>query len=171
MTQSAVLKALEVARDREKGGNRFYLEAAQKTSDVKGKHMFEWLAKEELKHLQWLEQQNQALLQGKPWQKVAGLGEPVIRSSDFPDVAEVSGHVKPETGELEALRLGIQAEKESIAMYAKASEETLDADGKAMFSRLVQEEQAHLDLLQDEYEWLRKSGQYFTLHRFQLPSR
>lgn len=171
MSQADALKALEMAMERERGGNKFYLEAADKTADAKGKRMFQWLAKEEMKHLKWVEQQKQALLQGKPWQKVSGLDEPLIKKTDFPEPAEPTGPVKPDTGELEALRMGIKAEQDSIALYTGAGKETADAEAKAMFSRLVQEEQTHLDILEEEYDWLRQSGAYFTLHRFQLPGR
>ena len=171
MSQASALQALDMAMEREKGGNRFYLEAADKTADSKGKRMFQWLAKEELKHLQWVEQQRQALIQGKKWQKVTGLDEPLIKKSDFPQPAESAGTVKPNTGELEALSLGIKAEKDSIALYTKAGQDTVDAEGKAMFTRLVQEEKVHLDILEEEYEWLRQSSGYFTLHRFQLPGK
>ena len=171
MSQADALKALEMAMERERGGNKFYLEAADKTADAKGKRMFQWLAKEEMKHLKWVEQQRQALSQGKPWQKVSGLDELLIKKSDFPEPAESAGPVKPNTSELEALRLGIKAEQESIALYTGAGKETADAEGKAMLSRLVQEEQTHLDILEEEYDWLRQSGAYFTLHRFRLPGR
>ena len=171
MSQTSALQALDMAMERERGGNRFYLEAAGKTSDSKGKRMFQWLAKEELKHLQWVEQQRQALIQGEKWQKVAGLDEPLIKKTDFPEQTESVGTVRPNTGELEALSLGIKAEQESIALYIKAGQETVDAEGKAMFARLVQEEQAHRDILEEEYEWLRQSSGYFTLHRFQLPGK
>ena len=171
MSQASALQALDMAIERERGGNKFYLESADKTADSKGKHMFQWLAKEELKHLQWVEQQRQALIQGRKWQKVTGLDEPLIKKSDFPELAESSGTVKPNTGELDALRLGMQAEKDSIALYTKAGQETADAEGKAMFARLVQDEQTHLDILEEEYEWLRQSSGYFTLHRFQLPAK
>ena len=88
MSQANALQALEMAMERERGGNKFYLEAADKTADTKGKRMFQWLAKEEMKHLKWVEQQRQALLQGKPWQKVSGLDEPLIKKTDFPEPAE-----------------------------------------------------------------------------------
>jgi rubrerythrin len=171
VSQAGALQALDMAMEREMGGNRFYLEAADRTIDSKGKHMFQWLAKEELKHLRWVEQQRQAIIQGKRWQEVAGLDDLLITKADFPEPAESAGTVKTNIGELEALSLGIKAEKDSIALYLRAGQDTIDIEGKAMFARLVQEEQTHLDILEEEYEWLRQSRGYFTIHRFQLPGR
>ena len=171
MSRASALWALDLAMEREKEGNEFYLESADKTADPKGRRMFQWLAREELKHLKWVEQQRLALIRCKESPEVTGFDEPLIKKSDFPHLARSSGTVKPNTGELEALRLGIKAEKDSIILYTKAVQDTVDAEGKAMFARLVQEEQAHLDILEEEYEWLHQTSGYFTIHRFQLPGK
>jgi hypothetical protein len=39
-----------------------------------------------------------------------------------------------------------------------------------MFEKLSKVEQGHLDLLEEEHEWLRRSKELFTIHRFTLPA-
>ncbi len=171
MSRANALWALDLAMDKEREGHEFYLESAEKTADAKGKRMFRWLAGEELKHLKWVEQQRLTLIRCKDSPEVICFDEPIIKKSDFPPLSKAKTKVKPNTGELEALHIGIEAERDSIILYTKASNDTSEAEGKAMFARLVQEEEAHLDILEEEYEWLRQTNSYFTLHRFQLPGK
>jgi rubrerythrin len=157
--------------EREKGGHDFYREAAAKTSDPKGKSMFEWLAKQEMNHYQKLSSQREALAQGKVWQEPSETAEPALGRSEFPQISEASGEVRVNTGELDALKVGIEAEKESIALYRQAAQDSTNEDAKEMFLRLVAEEEGHLELLENEFEWLRRSGAYFTIHRFSLKAQ
>jgi len=163
------LQVLELAMDRERGGREFYLKAAASSSDRKGKQMFEWLARQEEAHLKLLTQQRDALTSSGSWLRPqAGVTEEPVAKSEFPQQSEAWGKVQATAGELDALKVGIQAEKDSIALYSQAPQIADHPEAKAMFQRLVKEEQGHLDLLESEYEWLRKSKTYFTLHRFTL---
>jgi len=168
MEKSNSLQVLTLAMEREKGGHDFYLDVATKTNDPKGKSMFEWLARQEMNHYQKLSGQREALAQDRGWQKISEPAEPALGKSEFPQISEVSGEVKANTGELDALKVGIEAEKESIALYHQAANDSTNQDAKEMFLRLVEEEQGHLELLETEYEWLRQAGYYFTVHRFTL---
>ncbi len=160
---------LDKAIDREDKARRFYLQAADKTKDKDGERMFRWLAGEELKHFDKLSQQREVLARGGQWKKMPT--EPPITTSDLPRAPEADGPVKADSGEIEALQLGITAEKESVALYARAEALSTSPEAKELFGRLVQEEGGHLVLLEEELEWIKNSRQYFTLHRFALPPR
>lgn len=163
------LQVLELAMERERGGREFYLKAAASASDGKGKQMFEWLAREEERHLNLLTRQRDSLVSSGSWlRSQAGVAEEPLTKSEFPQISEVMGKVQAAAGELDALKVGIQAEKDSVALYSQAPQIADRPEAKAMFQRLVKEEQGHLDLLESEYEWLSKSRTYFTLHRFSL---
>lgn len=168
MDKSNALQVLNLAMEREKGGHDFYLDAAAKTNDPKGKSMFEWLARQETNHYQKLSSQRDALAQDRGWQKISEATESTIGRSEFPQIFEAPGEVKANTGELDALKVGIEAEKDSIALYGQAANDSTHEDAKEMFLRLVEEEKGHLELLETEYEWLRRAGEYFTVHRFTL---
>lgn len=168
MERENALQVLTLAMEREKGGHDFYRDAAGKTSDPKGKRMLEWLARQEMNHFQKLSSQREALANNGEWQKPSEVAEPALNKSEFPPISEASGEVRASTGELNALRMGIEAEKDSIELYRQAAVDSANEDAKAMFRGLVEEERGHLELLETEYEWLRKAGAYFTLHRFSL---
>ncbi len=166
------LKVIELAIEREQKGNSFYSKAASTTKAVDGSRMFTWLAKEELGHLKHLEEIRQSLIKTGSFPRVndkaAGISDPLDKTG-FPWASDAVGEVKADTKELEALRIGINAEKEDIAFYSKAAKEASDPDVKEMFNKLVAVEKGHQELLEEEYEWLSKSKTYFTIHRFNLP--
>ncbi len=163
---------LELAMQREQEGHQFYIKAASSTSNAKGKRMFEWLAQEETRHYQKLDNEMQALLNTGQWRpaqerSVEQHSEPLIKA-DFPSLSQATGEIKPNSSDLDALHIGIAAEREAVELYRHAAEIASDPSVKDMFQKLVAEEQGHLDLLESEHEWLAKSGSYFTLHRFSL---
>jgi rubrerythrin len=162
------LEILDQAIDREKGGHEFYLKAAQKTEDAKGRHLFQWLAQEEMRHFNQFSHQRQSLVEENKWQEAPPPVPPLDRSS-FPPISEAAGEVQAATGEMEVLNMAIQAERDSIALYTHGAQEASDPEAKKLFSSLAAEEQGHLDLLEAEQEFLRRARTYFTLHRFEIP--
>jgi rubrerythrin len=164
------IEILDQAIEREKGGHEFYLKAAGKTQDAKGRHMFQWLAQEELRHLNQFSRQRQSLLEEKKWQEAPPPVSPLDKGT-FPPTSEAAGEVLASTGETEALAVAIQAERDSIALYTRGAQEATDPEARKLFSSLATEEQGHLDLLEAELEFLRRARTYFTLHRFEIPNR
>jgi len=159
--------ALKLAIERERGANRFYRQAADMTEDPNGKRTFRWLAKEESRHLAKLRQQLRSVLDNNKWLEWRRRTTPIERS-EFPPISEVTGEVKVSAAELDALRQGIQSEKDAIAFYREAEDSTPDVHGKAMFKALAREEEGHLALLEEEMHLVTQSRKYFTLHRFTL---
>ena len=157
--------ALQLAIEREKGESKFYHQAAGMTEDPNGKRAFQWLAKEEARHLAKLRQQLRSVLEKQRWMAWKGRTTPIERT-EFPLLSEATGETKMGAGERDALRQAIQSEREAIAFYRDAENSTPDPHGKTMFKALGREEEGHLALLEEELEWITKSHQYFTLHRF-----
>jgi len=158
--------ALKLAIERERGANKFYRQAADVAEDPDGKRMFNWLAKEEARHLAKLRQQLKSVLENKwlEWKRATA----PIDKTEFPSPSEASGTISASAGERDALRQAIKSEQEAIAFYKEAEDSTPDLRGKAMFKSLAREEEGHLALLEEELQWITKSRKYFTLHRFSL---
>ena len=121
--------ALKLAIERERGANRFYRQAADMTEDPNGKRTFRWLAKEESRHLAKLRQQLRSVLDNNKWLEWRRRTTPIERS-EFPPISEVTGEVKVSAAELDALRQGIQSEKDAIAFYREAEDSTPDVHGR-----------------------------------------
>jgi rubrerythrin len=157
--------ALKIAIERERGANKFYRRAAEMTQDPNGQSTFQWLAKQELRHLAKLRKQLKSVVEGDRWLEWRRAATPVERE-EFPQPSEATGPIHVGVGERDALRQAIEAEREANAFYKEAEDSTPDPHGKAMFKALAREEEGHLALLEEELEWINKSRQYFTLHRF-----
>ncbi len=159
--------ALELGIERERGANKFYRKAAESTRDRNGKNMFDWLAKQELRHLAKLRQQLKSVLDNNEWLEWKRVTAP-INKTEFPSISEATGTIKADAVEMDALRQGIKSEQDAIAFYKDAEDSTPDLKGKNMFRALAKEEEGHLSLLEEELQWLTQSRKYFTLHRFEL---
>jgi rubrerythrin len=168
------LEALSLAITREREAHRFYSEAAAKTTNAAGKKMLAWLATEEEGHLKILEQQWEGMNVGGSWLAEEGyctygdISHP-IECTEFPSSSEARGEVDEGLPELEILAKAIEAEREATAYYADLARNTGDSNGRAMFEKLSRVEQGHLDLLEEEAQYLKHSKDMFTIHRFALP--
>ena len=159
--------ALKLGIERENGANKFYQKATQATRDQNGKNMFDWLAKEELRHLARLRQQMKSVLDNNKWLEWKRVTAP-MNKTEFPSISEATGTTTIDASEMDALRQGIKSEQDAIAFYKDAEDSTPDLKGKNMFRALGKEEEGHLSLLEEELQWLTQSRKYFTVHRFQL---
>lgn len=166
-------EALSLAIKREKEAHRYYSDAAAKSTNANGKKMFSWLASEEMGHIEILEKQWEEIkgrgtwLTEEGWCTYGDISHP-IECSEFPPSSEAKGELKEDAPELEILKEAIEAEREATSYYADLAKYASDPNGKAMFAKLSRVEQGHLDLLEEEYEWLSKSKSMFTIHRFSL---
>lgn len=163
------IEGVLLAIDIEKRGHKFYSEAAYQTEDPRGRAMFLRLAQDEVRHLEWLTGHKESLEKTGQWKDVTMTGEALsLGRRVFPKSAGPRSGVKGKTRELEALRRGIQAEKDSMALYADLASKIDDQRGKVTFQRLAQEEENHYHLLQAEHDYLSKSGFYFDMPEFSL---
>ena len=166
-------EALSMAIQREKEAHRYYTDAAAKATSENGKKMFSWLASEESGHIQILEKQWENIKGSGVWLAEEGyctygdISHP-IECSEFPSSSEFKGEFKEDAPELEILKKAVEAERAATSFYADLAGNTSNPDGRAMFEKLSRVEQGHLDLLEEEYEWLSKSKSMFTIHRFSL---
>jgi rubrerythrin len=140
---------LAVGEQKERAARDFYLEAARQTTHPLGKQMFERLSKEEAKHAQ--------LLQG--WAN-NGLCPVDVK---FPPIdkdwlnkakAKIREAVKGDTTDLEALQIGQEQERKAIAFYQDCAAMSPDQPSKDLFLRLKSEEDKHLALLADLYDYM-----------------
>jgi rubrerythrin len=114
-TEVNALEAVNVAINMEQSDHRLYLSAASRTVDRNGGEMFTRLANDELAHLFWLITVRQSLMQTGKFGEVEEIYHVVGRATTeslayFPSNGR-RGEVTAETGELEALELGIEDER------------------------------------------------------------
>jgi rubrerythrin len=128
----------------ERKGSKFYSEAEKKTENETGKNMFRQLAKEEEEHIESLKKMFKNLYPEKP----------------FKDIPLFEVRISEYSGEVEALKIAIDMEKQSIEFYSDWAEGNLES----LFKELIEFEKEHLELLEAELDYVRKTGFWFDYY-------
>ncbi len=150
--------ALTMAIRIEQNGYRFYRRAADETQDPQAKALFERLAEDEVAHERILRNRLKALQEDGTWVPVGedewpDDGLSAVSSPIFSPERLKEG-IRDYTSELSALRMAYLIEKNAVAFYTKAAQETGDPVGAAMYRDLADWEREHQRVLEDEYRFL-----------------
>ncbi len=147
MPENNTLDILKSAILLEKKGNAFYQNVADRITEPSVKQFFEFMAVEELKHIEMLSQQF------KSYQ-----AEGLFLSSDSMDTRS---HVEPSSVltkniqekitaagfEAAAISAAMAMEQRAINLYSDRAATTTDADERALYEWLAEWERGHLQLL------------------------
>ncbi len=155
-------EALKIAVNMEEEGLAFYSTLAKSVKDAKVKEVFSKLANEEKDHLDNFKKAyneltaSQPSAQGCEDYEVDEYIKHLVETGVFTQKEEarrLSAEIKTD---IDALRVGIQAEKDAILYYSEAARNTRNEKGKKAFDFLVSEEKKHLKLLADMLKVLKK---------------
>jgi len=69
--------------------------------------------------------------------------------------------VEASDDELEAFKIAMHMEKDGIEFYRKAMNEAASEKEKALFQRLIVEEEHHYDIFSETYSFLSDTGNWF----------
>jgi len=149
-------RALESALSLELEGRDFYRRCAENTSDQEGKAMFGYLAGEEQTHYNKIEDFFNRQFHMEYCEYIEGKKDASgVFRTDVP-----GGRLDSTSDALDALNVGIKAEEKSIELYSKLSGEAPDEKTKAFFDRLQEEERKHRNILDNEVEFVTKTGEF-----------
>jgi len=149
--------AIEIAIKMETDAIKFYAEAADKTINPIGKKMFMTIREDEKRHLNILTQ----IFKGLDV-NVADVSPMANIKTVFESMKnEMMGKIQATTDELEAFRIASQMEKEGIEFYKKTLSEAKTEKEKALFSRLIKEEEQHYSIFANSYSFLSDTGNWF----------
>jgi rubrerythrin len=168
---TAVLGILSNAIEMEIEGKAFFEEVAEKSRNARTRETFMSLVKQEQRHVNILGEEMKRLESGKDWAPLGDMKRSApqySKMSVFRDKEFRRLKFDPESGELEALKVGIEVEKKSIEYYRSAGQQSTDAKAKEVFNWLVGEEAGHLTILSAEYENRTRSGFYYDNPEFSL---
>ena len=135
-------KGLGIAMDLENRSRTYYLGKASYTGTTEGRRLFEFLAREELRHLKALEGLKEQLAgSALKWGEAGTKVKPdIFRPFDAKKIEEIP---IPES----ILDAAINVERESIEFYTKFSAKIGTDDGRKFFAKLADFEKSHFDLL------------------------
>jgi len=155
--------AIKTAIQMEKDGFSFYQKAATQTSNNMGKTVFKSLAADELLHLEVFQKLFEEKIGRKEWYNLLNTSNKYAEIQFFPkDLHRIDG-AKPDTNEIDALKIALDSEKRAIEFYTKILEDISDDDIKEIIDEIINQEKNHFQILQGEYNYLNKTGNWFNL--------
>ncbi len=151
------MNAIEVAIKMEKDAIDFYTEAAGKTKHPVGKKMFLSITEDEKRHLKMLSAIFRDI--GITPENVSPMGNIQTIFKTMKDA--MMQQVAATKDEIDAFRIAMQMEKEGVEFYKKAEAEAPTEKERALFMRLVKEEQQHYDVFANTYSFMSDTGNWF----------
>ena len=151
------MNALEVARKMETDAIKFYTEAAAKTKYEAGRKMLLSITEDEKRHLvlisELIKGMNITLGDVSPMKRVKTVFESMKD--------QMMKKVAASKDELDAFRIAMQMEKEGKKFYQKSLDAATTDKEKALFRRLIEEEQQHYEIFENTYSHLSDTGNWF----------
>jgi rubrerythrin len=142
----AVLKIIKTGEAIEKKGRVFYLKNAKTAENAGVKQLIEFLAKQELLHLHYLENLESDEKQGLGDVKYKILVKK-YRKVKKPQIFK--GKIRKDAGDVEVIITAMGMEKKSIDLYKKGAKISKTENEKLFFQRLVEFEEEHYAWLKD----------------------
>jgi len=157
-----IKNAIKTAIQMEKDGHSFYKKAAAQTTSEMGKSIFESLANDELVHLDVFQKMFEDKISKSEWNQLVNSSKKYADMPIFPkDLKAVEG-TNPDTNELDALRMGMDSEKEAIDYYTTLKENT-SQDVQEIINEIIQQEKNHYSILEQEFNHLNKTGFWYEM--------
>jgi rubrerythrin len=151
------MNAIEIAIRMEKDAISFYTEAAEKITNPVGKKMFLSITEDEKRHLQTLagifREVDIKMEEVSPMRNMQTVFESLKD--------EMMKRVRATSDELEAFRIAMRMEKEGVEFYKKAEAEAATEKEKALFARLIKEEEEHYAVFANTQFFLSDTGNWF----------
>ncbi len=156
-------QALSESIEMEEKGYSFYKDTAGKTADPLARQIFDFLAAEELHHIEAIKEFYNNYNAGKAQnvdQFIKSIGS--LKSKAITNLFKTLAEGVPIAGgELDAYKFGIDFERKGEAFYKKAEAEVLDADAKRLYSFLVGEERRHAKILESCLLYFENPAEFF----------
>ncbi len=155
-------EALKIAVNIEEEGLGFYSVLMKNTKDPKTKEIFSKLASDEKDHLARFQKaylELTSLISTTPSCEDYTVDlylKYLVDTGVFAQKGEARRLAAEIKTDVDALKIGIQAEKDSILYYAEAAKNTKYPAGKMAFEQLANEEKKHLKLLAEQLKALKK---------------
>jgi rubrerythrin len=166
--ETAIREAIKLEID----GRKFFNHAADITESERGRKMFQWLANEEIKHLETFGKLFSIILKGADWKQCV---DPESVKGEAPLIKKLEESLKAQgdkaKGEIEALRIGMELERDAIDFFKKAAANTDDPSASKIFIEISEEEKFHYDILQGQYDSVTKSGFWLGSAEFQMDGK
>ena len=142
------LKAIKLATENEIRIRNFYLEHAKDMNDELAKKTFIFLANEELKHIEAINEFTKSIKEHET---------PKVDGESDDEAIKAKATKK----EISVYELGLEMELKGYNFYKKASEDAIHPNVKTLFAFLTKEENSHYLLLSNALNYFKSPEEYF----------
>lgn len=155
-------EALKVAMNVEKQGIDLYKKMSDVVKDPDTSKLLSWLSEEEKKHFQMFKEADEKILSGpksRPLEineEISAYLRSLVDTGIFSHLSEFSPDQVKELNQVQALKLAIGVEKDSILFYDEAQKYSTNPSGKKTFGEIMQEERRHLIKLADRLRQIKQ---------------
>ena len=151
-------EAIAAAKQLEVDGRAFYIQAAGKATSEQAEKLFESLAADEARHLEWLE----GLAPGVKTSREANVSLYARLKDVFAEAPDdVRQAIGGAEGDMEAIEFAIGAEDRTIQVYSEWAQSAEAGDLLRLGEVLVGQERFHRQLLENAKEYLERPGDWF----------
>ncbi|MGD9817508.1 MAG: ferritin family protein [Desulfomonilaceae bacterium] len=161
----AILGMLAAALEKEEKGRDFYKKASETCADQLGKDMFKTLMVEEGAHISRIKEIYSEIQGGKSWSdqwKKFKIENPDLDKLFHERMQKIGPRVKGQTGDIEALSIGVDMEQGAIKFYEESLSKASDAMEKEFCELMILEERKHFKALQDLKLYLQDPESWFA---------
>ena len=158
-----VKDAIRTAIQMEKDGYAFYQKAAAQTSSDMGVTVFKSLAADELLHLKVFEKLFEEKVVKDEWHDLVNTSKKYADIQVFPKNLQKVEGADPDTNEIDALRIAMDAEQEAIDYYTNILNNLTDEKVKEIISEIIEQEKNHYRVLEGEFHHINSTGYWFEL--------
>lgn len=154
-------KALQTALDFEQRGHRIYEEISNKTKNLVVAKTFRYLANQELIHIEEIKEYIEQLNNGH---KIKLRGAKIGDTKKFFDITikQFKEKTKLSNDDLKAHETALELEQSSYDFYKKQHEQTNDKELKKFFKWLMEQENAHYELIRKAYDFIKNPIGFYT---------
>lgn len=162
-----VLEPLRIALNLEKEGKQFFLDAASSTRSKLARQTFEFLAKEEDRHIEQIQKMCESVegSQGKNLLD-AGVSDADRKLVAFNErLAELRDEFKGSNDDITAYNMALKFENGAEEFYDKKMKEAEDPLVKKFYKWLIEEEEMHSRLLKSCLKFVEDPAAWFKSHK------
>ncbi len=151
------MNALDIAKKMETDAIKFYTDAAGKMKYAAGKQMFLSITEDEKRHLEMITQliagMNIAIQDVSPRKRVKTVFEALKD--------DMMKRVAASKDDLEAFKVAMDMEREGKKFYERSLQAAKTEKEKALYKRLIEEEQQHYEMFANTHSHLSDTGNWF----------
>jgi len=151
------MDAITIAKKMETDAIAYYKEASKKTTHLVGKKMFLSIMEDEKRHLKMLSEIFKEV--GVSHKSVSPMRN--IKTIFEMHRADLKERVSATADEMDALKTAMNMEKEGVEFYRKAADGAKTKKEKALFERLIKEEEQHYAVFANTYFFMSDTGSWF----------